>query len=156
VPLLGRKDFEAAWLRLCRIGTAPTEVYTRDKTTGNEGADAQFVPWQSGSRLAAYAYAKTKNLAFAKMAVTEIAQRASIATTHLVSGSDSLHPVEEDPWISTNDAAQSGLVTIQVLELCRDQLPTEAPVRPVRDFRGPGGPGGPGDPRGRPGPAAPR
>jgi hypothetical protein len=147
VPLLGRKDFEAAWLRLCRIGTAPAEVYSRDKITGNEGADAQFVPWQSGSRLAAYAYAKTKNMAFAQMAVTELAQRASIANSHLVSGPDSLHPVEEDPWISTNDAAQSGLAAIEVLELCRDQLPTEAPVRPARDFRGP---------RGRPGPVAPR
>ena len=39
VPLLGRKDFENAWPQYCRIGNAPAEVLTRDKTTGNEGAD---------------------------------------------------------------------------------------------------------------------
>ena len=73
VPLLGRKDFETAWLQYCRIGDAPADVLTKDKTTGNEGADASFVlTGQSGPRLAAYAYAETKNPAFAKKAIASM------------------------------------------------------------------------------------
>src|ERR1039457_3511033 len=69
VPLLGRKDFEDTWLQMCRIGNASADVYNKDKTTRNEGADASFVvPGQSGPRLAAYAYAKTKNPVFAQKA----------------------------------------------------------------------------------------
>jgi YetA-like protein len=137
VPLLGRKDFEAAWLQMCRIGDASAEVYARDKTTGNEGADAAYVvPGQSGPRLAAYAYAKTKNVAYAKKAIAMmLSQGAGIANPHMVTGSDSLRPVEEDPRMSTNEAAQSSLSTIEVLELCKDQLPTEAAVRTTREFR---------------------
>ena len=138
VPLLGRKDFETEWLRLCRLGIAPPEVWTKDKTTHSEGEDAQYVPFgQSGARLAAYAYAKTGNVAFAKKAIaTLLTQGGGIANPHLVSGADSLHPVEEDPRMSTNEASQTALQTIEVLELCKDQLPTEAAVRTQRQFRG--------------------
>ena len=148
VPLLGRKDFEAAWLELCRLGIAPPEVWDKDRTTHNEGADAQFVPpGQSGARLAAYAYAKTGNVAFAKKAIaTLLSQGAGIATPHMVTGADSLRPVEEDPRMSTNEAAQTGLQTIEVLELCKDQLPTEAAVRTVREFRPRPAPAAPGVP----------
>jgi hypothetical protein len=45
-----------------------------------------------------------------------------------VSGLDALRPVTEDPGISTNNAAQTGLSIIEVLELCKDQLPTEVPA----------------------------
>jgi hypothetical protein len=138
VPLLGRKDFAEAWLRMCRIGVAPAEVWDKDRTTGNEGADANYVvPGQSGPRLAAYAYAQTKNPAYAKKAIAMmLAQGASIANPHLVSGPDSLKPVEEDARMSTNEAGQTGLSIIEVLELCKDQLPTEAAVRTTREFRG--------------------
>jgi hypothetical protein len=137
VPLLGRKDFENSWLQLCRLGIAPPDVWERDKTTHNEGADAQYVPFgQSGARLAAYAYARTGNVAFAKKAIaTLLTQGGGIANAHLVSGAESLSPVEEDPRMSTNEAAQTALQTIEVLELCKDQLPTEAAVRTVPQFR---------------------
>ncbi len=70
VPLLGRKDFATAWLQYCRIGGAPADVLTLDKTTGTEGSDARYIlNEQSGPRLAAYAYAQTKIPAFAKKAV---------------------------------------------------------------------------------------
>jgi hypothetical protein len=42
--------------------------------------------------------------------------------------------------MSTNEAAQTGLQAIEVLELCKDQLPTAAAVRPVHQFRGFPGP----------------
>jgi hypothetical protein len=75
VPLLGRKDFATAWLQYCRIGGAPAEVLTRDRTTGTEGADARYIlNEQSGPRLAAYAYAQTKIPAFAQKAVAGHAQ----------------------------------------------------------------------------------
>ena len=137
VPLLGRKDFEAAWLELCRLGIAPPDVWDKDQTTHNEGADAQYVPpGQSGARLAAYAYAKTGNVAYAKKAIAlMLSQGAGLANVHMVTGADSLRPVEEDPRMSTNEASQTGLQTIEVLELCIDQLPTEAAVRTVREFR---------------------
>jgi hypothetical protein len=123
---------------MCRIGDAHADVYARDKDTGDEGADASYViPGQSGPRLAAYAYAMTKDVAYAKKAIAMmLAQGATIANAHMVSGPDSLKPVEEDPRMSTNEAAQSGLSTIEVLEFCKDQLPTEAAVRTVREFRG--------------------
>jgi hypothetical protein len=138
VPLLGRKDFAASWLQMCRIGNAPADVYAKDKTTGNEGADASYVvPGQSGARMAAYAYAMTKDVAYAKKAIAMmLAQGATIANPHIVSGADSMKPVEEDARISTNEAGQSALATIEVLEMCKDQLPTEAAVRTVREFRG--------------------
>ncbi|MGA1981960.1 MAG: twin-arginine translocation signal domain-containing protein [Acidobacteriaceae bacterium] len=138
VPLLGRKDFEEAWLKLCRLGIAPAEVWDKDRTTHNEGADAQYVPpGQSGARLAAYAYAKTGNVAFAKKAIaTLLTQGGGIANPHVVSGPDSLRPVEEDARLQTNEASQTALQCIEVLELCKDQLPTEAAVRVMRAFPG--------------------
>jgi hypothetical protein len=150
VPLLGRKDFEAAWLELCRLGVAPPDVWDKDRTTHNEGADAQYVPpGQSGARLAAYAYARTGDVAFAKKAIaTLLSQGAGLANAHVVSGADSLNPVEEDPRMSTNEASQTGLQTIEVLELCKDQLPTAAAVRTVPQFRGrPPAPAGSPPPR---------
>jgi hypothetical protein len=146
VPLLGRKDFEKAWLEMCRIGIAPADVWDKDRTTSDEGADASYViPGQSGPRLAAYAYSKTGDKAFAVKAIAGLlSEGGGIATPHLVSGPDSLKPVEEDPGVNTNEAAQTGLATIEILELCKDQLPTEAAVRTLRF------------PRGRPAPVAPR
>ena len=138
VPLLGRKDFETAWLQMCRLGVAPPDVWDKDRTTHNEGADAQYVPpGQSGARLAAYAYAKTGNVAYAKKAIaTLLTQGGGIANPHMVSGPDSLKPVEEDARLQTNEASQTALQSIEVLELCKDQLPTEAAVRVMRAFPG--------------------
>jgi hypothetical protein len=138
VPLLGRKDFEAAWLEMCRLGVAPPEVWDKDRATHNEGADAQYVPFgQSGPRLAAYAYAKTGNVLYAKKAIAMLlAQGGGIASPHTVSGPDSLRPAEEDVRISTNAASQTALQCIEVLELCKDRLPTEAAVRTAGVFAG--------------------
>ncbi len=156
VPLLGRKDFATAWLQYCRIGGAPAEVLTLDRTTGNEGADARYIlNEQSGPRLAAYAYAMTKNPAFAQRAINDIATRAgSSATPHLLTGSDVLNPVDEAVEISTNEAAQTGLTIIEMLELCKDALPTAAPVRGGRDGgRGGAARGGPPAPVAAPAPS---
>ncbi|HEX3101973.1 MAG TPA: hypothetical protein VHQ01_09285, partial [Pyrinomonadaceae bacterium] len=137
VPLLGRKDFETAWAQYCRIGGAPAEILEKDKTTGTEGADAKYIlNEQSGPRLAAYAYAHTKSPAFAEKAVAGLFVRGGgYAKPKLLSGPDVLKPAEEAVEVNTNEAAQTGLTTIQILELCKDHLPTEAPVRTTRGPR---------------------
>jgi hypothetical protein len=137
VPLLGRKDFATAWLQYCRIGGAPAEVLTFDKTTGNEGADGRYIlNEQSGPRLAAYAYAHTKSAPFAEKALAGLLSRGGgIAAPKQLTGPDVLNPAEEALEVNTNEAAQTGLTTIQFLELCKDHLPTAAPVRPVRERR---------------------
>jgi hypothetical protein len=137
VPLLGRKDFAEAWLQYCRIGGAPAEVLTLDKTTGTEGSDARYIlNEQSGPRLAAYAYAHTKSPAFAQKAIAGLLSRGGgYASPKLLTGPDVLNPAEEALDLETNGAAQTGLTTIELLELCKDQLPTEAPVRPKREPR---------------------
>jgi len=139
VPLLGRKDFETAWAQYCRIGGAPADVLTLDKTTGKEGADGRYIlDTQSGPRLAAYAYAHTKSPAFAQKAITGMLSRGGgFAHPKLLTGPEVLTPAEEAAEVNTNEAAQTGLSTIEILELCKDQLPTEAPtvVTRTRGYR---------------------
>ncbi len=139
VPLLGRKDFATAWLQYCRIGQAPAEVLTQDRTTGIEGADGRYVlRGQSGPRLAAYAYAHTGNRAFAEKALEAMLNEGGgIAHPRTLRGPDTLNPVEEDPAVSTNEAAQTGLSTIEILELCHDALPHDAPAHIGRPPRPP-------------------
>jgi len=129
LPLLDRPDFTTAWRQYCRLGAAPAEVLTRDRATGTEGADARYVlTGQSGSRLAAYAYAMTKDPAFAKKAIAGmLEQGGGSAHPRPLTGPLAVHAIEEDPSVNTNEAAQTGLTTIEILELCRDQLPTAAP-----------------------------
>lgn len=152
VPLLGRKDFATAWLQYCRIGGAPAEVLTRDQKTGNEGADGSYIlNEQSGPRLAAYAYAHTKSPAFAQKAIAGVLSRdGGIARPRRLTAPDVLTQRDESTEINTNEAAQTGLTTIQILELCKDQLPFAAPARigraPVVEGGGRGGAGGRGAP----------
>jgi hypothetical protein len=144
VPLLGREDWKKAWLQYCRLGNAPGEVLDKDRTTGNEGADAQYVETaQGGPRLAAYAYAETKNPAYAQRAIAALS-RARGATPRLVSGPESLTPVHESPGLSTNDAAQTSLTVIEILALCADALPNELPAAPEGGGSGRGGRSGRG------------
>jgi hypothetical protein len=134
VPLLGRKDFAKAWAQYCRIGGAPADVLTHDQLTGTEGEDARYIlNEQSGPRLAAYAYSVTRSPAFAEKAVEGMLSRGGgFANPKLLTGPAVLNPAEEDASVSTNEAAQTGLTTIEVLELCKDALPTEAPPPSVR------------------------
>jgi hypothetical protein len=130
IPLLGREDWAKAWLQYCRLGAAPAEVLDKDRVTGAEGADGQYVEAaQGGARLAAYAFAQTKNPAFAQKAIAALS-RARPATQRLVSGAEALNPVHEAPGVSTNDAAQTSLTLIEILELCREALPNELPPAP--------------------------
>jgi hypothetical protein len=140
VPLLGRQDFAAAWLQYARLGEAPGEVLLKDKTTGTEGANGEYVEKaQGGPRLAAYAFARTKNPAFARYAVENMSRWRGAAPVRL-NGPDVLNPTSEAPGVSTNDSAQSGLTMIESLALLGDALPNELPPPPpTQERRGPGG-----------------
>lgn len=100
----------------------------KDKATGTEGGAAQYVEKaQGGPRLAAYAYAQTRNPAFAKVAIDNMARWRG-AVPRALSGPDVLSPTTEAPGVSTNDAAQSGLTIIESLALLGDALPDTLPA----------------------------
>jgi hypothetical protein len=146
--ILEHPGWQRMWLQYCRLGSAPAEVLRRDQQTGNEGADAQYVGEQgSGSqgtpRLAAYAYWKTRQPAFARAAVAGLSRSLGPVVTNRLTGPLVLNPLDESPRISTNNAAQGGLSAIEILELCEDQLPVDIPVRTEP-------PAGRGTGRGRP------
>jgi hypothetical protein len=109
--------------------------------TGTEGDDD--ARYARPDRLAAYVYYKTKNVAFAKRALGGGGFgggfRASGAPTKRIEGPDVLNPLDESARVGTNGAAQAGLLAIEILELCADQLPTEVPPAPRRAEGGPGG-----------------
>jgi hypothetical protein len=157
VPLLGRKDFATAWLQYCRLTRAPADMLDKDRITGTEGADGNMVETgQSRPRLAAYAYAMTKNPAFAQLATSDPALAGLGANSRLISGPDAMKPMDEAAGVSTNVAAQASLAAIEVLELCKDALPTEALVNNAGfGRRGGGGRGGRGGAPGANGAAGP-
>jgi hypothetical protein len=143
-------DWMKMWMQYCRLGSASAEVIQRDKETGKEGADATLIGEQGGPssqgtpRLAAYVYRRTGNKAFAEKAIEGGLRRFAVPfETRSVTGAASLNPLEEAVRVSTNDAAQSALTAIEILELCGDVLPAEVPPPPPT--RSPGGrrpPGG--------------
>jgi hypothetical protein len=96
--------------------------------TGTEGADGTYA---RSDRLAAYAYLRTKNPAFAQRALRQLMGRRGGAAyaTQRVEGPDVLNPVDEVPGVGTNGAAQSSLIAIEVLEMCADRLPESAQQR---------------------------
>lgn len=156
IPLLHRPDFARAWLQYCRLGDAPADVLTKDRETGTEGANAQYVEkGQGGPRLAAYAYAQTHDPAYAEHAIRfGLARYGGPIHPRIIAGPEALNPVHEAASVSTNDASQSSLQTIEILALCADRLPNELPPPPPRRFGFPRGNrrGGRGGPPG--GPAA--
>ncbi len=138
--LIDHPAWQTMWLQYCRLGSAPAEVLLKDKTTGTEGSDGRYVgeqgPQSQGTpRLAAYAYWKTKNAAFARRATAVLGHGGPGPTTR-VAGPLVLNAFDEAPRVSTNNAAQSGLTAIEVLELCKDALPTEVPPAPPPVGRG--------------------
>lgn len=119
--MIDHPGWQKAWLQFCRLSNAPAEVLKKDKTSTVEGDDASY---SRPDRLAAYAYMKTKNPAFAKKALNPII----ISLTHdlvttKVAGPDVLNPIDEAKGVGTNGSAQSSLNAIEVLEMCADQLP---------------------------------
>ena len=126
--LIDHPGWQKAFLEYCRLTTAPKAVVAKDLTTGREGSDGSYA---GAGRLAAYAYWKTKEAAFITHAVSQLGGFRRLpggpyATRH-VDGPEALNPIDESPFVSTNNTAQSSLTAIEVLELCKDRLPEELP-----------------------------
>jgi YetA-like protein len=117
--------FEQAWLRYCRLYLATPQE--QEQAVGQRLSGISLV--QAHSRLAAYAAARTGDEALARLAWrafrhdvgdqlnTNPLQRQPHWQAARVAGPTVLAPVDEAPWVSTNDAAQYGLAAIQNLAL---------------------------------------
>jgi hypothetical protein len=127
--LIDNPGWMKAWLQYCRLEQAPQAVVLKDMVTGNEGMDGSYA---GPGRLAAYAYLRTGNPAFARAAAAGIVTRLhgfdlGRYQPKRIAGPDVLNPIDE-AIVSTNSAAQSSLSVIEILEMCASQLPTDPPV----------------------------
>ncbi len=129
--LLDDPDWQRLWSQYCRLLTAPANVVTQDNTTHSEGDQAQYYGNGGGNpssipRLAAFAYYATKNPAFAQEAINT-GLRGIGGGIRQVDVPLVLNPVDE-MGSDTNSNSQNSLNIIEVLAMCADQLPTEAPA----------------------------
>lgn len=136
--LIDNPGWMRTWLQYCRLEEAPRAVIERDMSTGSEGSDGAYA---GPGRLAAYAYLKTGNPAFAHAAIGSVFGKRGFEpnryASRRVEGPDVLNPIEETP-VSTNSAAQSSLSVMEVLAMCGDRLPAEPPGPNAGDGRGAG------------------
>lgn len=124
--------FKQAWLQYCKYYGEARDVRAREI-----GVDAKAGQLPNGhSRLTAYAALKLDDPSLVDRAWAEFFQtddeqfgnrRFSTAVRHVPAGVNSLNPVDETSWMSTNDAAQWSLAAIQNLALIGDKLPGNDP-----------------------------
>lgn len=124
--LVDHEGWKEAWLQYTRLHDAPKEVVLRDTETGSEGDDGSYT---RSDRLAAYAYMKTGNPAFAEQAIKHLTSRSSVAAqqTEKIMPPEVLNPVIEARRVTTNSAGQWSLNAIQILEMVSGELPRRAP-----------------------------
>jgi hypothetical protein len=122
IALTGDRAFERAWLEYCELYNAPVEEQRRRLGKPHGGTDALYL---GNSRLSAYAAWKRKDPALAQRAWKEFTGGArpypAFAPVR-VAGAAVLNPVNEVPWVTTNESAQWGLAAIQNLALIGDAL----------------------------------
>jgi hypothetical protein len=123
VDLIDEPAFKAAWLQYCELYNAPREEQVKALGAPHGGGNALLV---GHSRLTAFAAAQKKDTALAQRAWKEFwmddPRGVKALKTVRVGGPLALNPVDEAPWVSTNDTAQWGLAAIQNLALVGDQL----------------------------------
>ncbi|MFT7723223.1 MAG: Tat pathway signal sequence domain protein [Roseateles sp.] len=122
VALIDEPAFTAAWLQYCELYNAPREQQVRALGAPHGGGNVLSV---GHSRLTAYAAAYKRDPALARRAWREFLADRSAAQplrTTRIAGPLALNPVDEAPWISTNDTAQWGLAAIQNLALVGEHL----------------------------------
>jgi hypothetical protein len=121
---LSAPGFRDAWLQYCRLFLATPEQ--QEAEVGRPLSGIYLT--QAHSRLTAYAAHHTGDAELAETAWTaydtggEWMTRTSAFQTRLVTGPGVLRPVQESETVTTNDAAQFGLATIQNLALIGDAL----------------------------------
>ncbi len=123
INLTGDKAFEKAWIEYCELYNAPAEEQLRRLGKKHGGTDALYL---GNSRMTAYAAWKRKDPELARRAWKEFSGGARPYPPFApkrVDGASVLNPVNEVPWVTTNDTAQWGLAAIQNLALVGDALP---------------------------------
>jgi hypothetical protein len=130
IDLLDVPAFEQAWLQYCTLYNATAEE--RERATGEAFRGRGLE--RAHSRLTAYAAWRTGDEALAARAWQEFFtggwgawNRPAIVSLR-IDGPAVLKPIDEVPWMGTNDAAQWGLAAIQNLALVGDALPNEFPA----------------------------
>jgi len=138
---IDRADWMKIWLQYCRLSNAPANVFQRDMTTGTEGSDARY---GGGGRLSAYVYFITKNPAYARRAIGVLnvgggggggggrgrggGRGMQFTNFAHLDGPDTIKAIDEPVGLGgtvTNMVNQNSLQMIEVLELCKDQLPND-------------------------------
>lgn len=124
--LVDHEGWKKTWLQFARLSRAPKEVVLEDMETWSEGSDGQYA---RPDRMAAYAYYKTGNPAFAEQAIKQLTGRwgKSALETEKIEGPEVLNPIIEAWRVSTNTAGQWSLNAIEILEMVSDELPRHAP-----------------------------
>ncbi|KFI05801.1 hypothetical protein [Massilia sp. BSC265] len=123
INLTGDKAFEKAWLEYCELYNAPAEEQRRRLGKTHGGTDAIY---QGNSRMTAYAAWKRKDPELARRAWKEFGggnRPYPPFAPKRIAGPAVLNPVNEVPWVTTNETAQWGLAAIQNLALIGDALP---------------------------------
>ncbi|WP_203910534.1 exo-rhamnogalacturonan lyase family protein [Rhizocola hellebori] len=117
--------FTEAWLRYCRLYLATPEE--QEAAVGRRLTGISLI--QAHSRLTAYAAAHLRDESLAQRAWrafhhdigdqlnTNALQRQALWSLTSITGPAVLAPIDEAPFVSTNDAAQYGLAAIQNLAL---------------------------------------
>ncbi|MCF7761146.1 MAG: Tat pathway signal sequence domain protein [Cephaloticoccus sp.] len=124
IQLLDVPEFKQAWLEYCELYSAPKEEQTERLGAPLRGNNLR----QGHSRLTAYAAKLKGDPALAKRAWVELQtpewgpRQGKPSAKHLV-GPAVLRPVDEAPYVSTNDTAQTGLAIMQCLALAGEALP---------------------------------
>jgi hypothetical protein len=127
LPLVDAPAYKKCWLDYCKYYSAPADEITA--FLGVNPRDRSLR--DAASRMTAYAARALKDPKLAERAWMEFMQgdnqrfRTDLhPQMHHIAGPAVLHPVDEDPRVSTNGAAQWGLAAIENLELIGDTVET--------------------------------
>ncbi|MDQ8203219.1 hypothetical protein [Pelagicoccus sp. SDUM812003] len=120
IELIDNPEFKDAWLQYCTLYNAPEEE--QEAVLGTS-----FRPnlMQAHSRLTAFAAHQKGDSELGQRAWKEFSRewggKKTIGTIR-IEGPDTLNPIDEAAWVSTNDSSQWGLAAIQNLALVSNAL----------------------------------
>jgi len=123
--LLEVPEFKRAWLDYCYLYNAGPEEQKKQLGQALRGAGLE----QGHSRLTAYAARMRGDPELARRAWKEFGsgpgprRTRGKFETRRITGPAVLRPVDEAPYVSSNDTAQWGLAAIECLALAGDSLP---------------------------------
>ncbi|EDY83747.1 hypothetical protein VDG1235_3374 [Verrucomicrobiia bacterium DG1235] len=119
IQLTDDSAFRDAWLQYCTLYNATSEEQEAVFGHALRGTSLR----QAHSRLTAYAARFSGDKKLAERAWTEFEDewggKKTIGTTR-IEGPNTLNPIDEAAWVSTNDSSQWGLAAIQNLALIPD------------------------------------